>query len=169
MSTVAAMLIIGSSFAVAGLIIFRENRHCSMLKNADELMLQIKNRALYYSEPLTDILRSISDCDNKHIRSFCADFISESDLHSTGAPDVWCSTVDKIYGRYLVQYECDVLKHFGENICRSSKNEIINCYNKAYSDITEFIKTADDKRRTNTKSSAAISISLGIMLVVMLF
>lgn len=168
MNTVAAIMIIFSSFAVALLVISKENRHCAMLKNADELMSVIKSRADYYSEPLSEILKNLASSDKKEISSFCNIFAFDTDLPESIAPEVWCNAVDKYFSRYLETYECDVIKHFGESICGCNRGEIGQIYNKAHNDITAFLDTANEKRCTNTKSTAAITVSVGIMIVLML-
>lgn len=167
MNFMAGTIVILSSFAIAITVILKEIMHCNMLKNADYFISQIKNRAMYLAEPLPDIIKNLSESNNKLISEFCLFFEAKSDLKKDVAPDIWKVSVDNFFGKHLYPYECDILKHFGENICSCNKEEINQIYTKAHNDLCDFLSTAEEVRKTRTRSTAAISISSGLMLVLM--
>lgn len=139
-----------------------------MLENADALIFSVKNRAMHFSEPLSDIIRNLSVTDNKKIADFCSVFTSISDLPDKTAPEIWNLSVDMVFGKCLKPYECDVIKHFSEKICFCNKDDISRIYTQAHNDLNDFLTTAKEIRNTRTKSTAAISISSGLMIVLML-
>lgn len=139
-----------------------------MLESADTLLFSVKNRALLFSEPLSDIISNLSGLENKKIAEFCLFYTCNSDLPEKNAPEIWNLSVDAVYGKYLKPYECDILKHFSEKICCCNKDEINRIYTQAHNDLADFLTTAKEIRNTRTKSTAAITISSGLMIVLML-
>lgn len=167
MNVFATVMILFSSFAIAFFIIKKEIKHCAVLEESIKLINLIKNRAMFYSEPLPDIVDGISANDNKYLKEFRYCFSENKDLPAD-IPERWKTAVELCFGQYLEAYECDILIHFGEELCACSRSEIEKIYDNAEQALYEFINTARQKRNTNAKSTAAISVSVGVMIVLML-
>ncbi len=167
MNIVAAVLVLFSSFAIAFILINRESRHCVMLDNSIRLINLVKNRALNYAEPLGEIVLSLSESEEKFMKDFSSVFVAKKDL-LLNFPDIWKTAVNEYFGRYLEQYECDILIHFGEELCSCSRSDIKNICEAAEYSLSEFSKTAKHRRNTSAKSTAAVSVSVGVMIVLML-
>ena len=166
MNIFAIILIMGSSVALALFFIRKELKHCAGLDDAVRLVEYISGRAIHFGEPLSEILEIQNEDARKLIIRLRENFKEQLD-NSCEIPDSWETAVNNTFCDVLEDYECDVLIHFGKNLCRCSHYEIEGLKRKAVSDLEDFRNTAIENKKTKTKSTAAITVSAGVIIVLM--
>ena len=135
------------------------------MTDAIQIVEYIGGRAIHLNEPLADILKAELCSDKKYFRVLCSGF--ENAIKKDVVPDAWMFAVKQTFGDVLSDYEADVLIHFGEKLCSCSNYEIENIKSSAISDLEEFRKTAVENKNTKSKSTAAITVSAGVIIVLM--
>lgn len=161
----AITVIIISTFSAAFLIIHKEINHCKNLDNVIRLINIIKNKSLYYGIPFCEIISELKNNRNfeksELIDKFCSNI---SDGYSV--PEAWKSAV-KSSSAYFETYECDTIIRYGEELCQCNMEEISEISDNAISELQEFRKTAIEKRNIKSKSTAAVTISSGLIIILM--
>ncbi len=165
MNFAAIILILCSSIALAFVFIRKEIKHCSVLSEAIQIVEYIGIRAYHFNEPLSEILNAEHCNDKKYFGRLCVAFVNG--MKSEVVPDAWSNAVKQTFSGVLEDYECDVLIHFGEKLCRCSSYEIENIKSNAVSDLEELRKTALENKNTKSKSTAAVTVSAGVIIVLM--
>lgn len=160
-------MIMISSAGVAFLIIYKDICHCRMLSESISLVEFISSRAIFSGAPISDILQSISFCDKQMQKQLSDNFMSDIQNGNT-VPDAWENAVLSVTGKQLHVYECDVIIHYGKDMCSSNADDIKRINSKAVSALTDFYNTAVENKNRKSKSTAAIAISVGAMIVLML-
>lgn len=154
-----------SSFTMAYLVIHKEIKHCKELENVIRLITVIKNKAMFYNAPFSEIIDEINKQNEFPKMRFIMQF-SEIISEGLSVPEAWQTAVNKSELN-LEMYECDTLIRFGREMCNCNKDEITVVADSAIGELREFSKTATEKRNMKSKSTAAITISMGIMIVLM--
>lgn len=152
-----------SSFSAAYLIIRKEIRHCKSLDSALRLIFAVKNKAMFYSSPFAEIiikLQKNDDFDKLNI----FDIFSENLASGLVVPEAWSSSVHRS-NFVLEESELDVLIQFGKEMCSCSRAAITEISDNAISELQELKRNAIEKRNTKSKSTAAVTVSAGLMLV----
>lgn len=160
-------MIMVSSAGVAFLINHKDICHCRMLAESISLVEFISSRAIFSGESISDILQSISFCDKQMQKQLSDNFVSEIQNGNT-VPDAWENAVLSVIGKQLNIYESDVIIHYGKDMCSSNADDIKRINSKAVSALTDFYNTAIENKNRKSKSTAAIAISVGAMIVLML-
>lgn len=154
-----------SSFSAAFLVIRREVLHCKELETSLKLIDYIKNKAMVYSMPFSDIINGL--CCERELRSLClTEKFSYKIAETNNVPQVWKETIEEA-SIHLEEYEKDVLINFGVSMCSCSKEEISNLAENASYSLKCFRDTAVENRNNRSKSMAAICVSLGIVIILM--
>lgn len=166
MNLFAIILVMLSSVTAAYFIIRKEIKHCRRLDDAIDIVNTVKNRALYYSEPLTEIMHQLQKTDKTLYKAFCGAYFDNIDSDQS-VPDAWETAVKSTFDKDFEIYEQDVLIHFGKDLCGSNRNEIEKLTDNAIYALKEFRKTATDNKNNKSKSTAAVAVSAGIMIVLM--
>lgn len=165
MNFAAIILVLCSSVALAFVFIRKEIRHCAVLSEAIQITEYIGIRAFHFNEPLSEILKA-ENCEvNKYFGKLCVAF--EKEIKSDIVPVAWANAIKQIFSGVLEDYECDVLIHFGEKLCSCSSFEIENIKSNAVSDLEELRKTALENKNSKSKSTAAVTVSAGVIIVLM--
>ena len=148
------------------MVILSENRHCRDIDVALKLISVIKNKASVYNYSLAEIIADISM--NKEFEVIHFDDLFLKNLsNAENIPTLWENVISES-DIHLAHYEKDVLINFGKNLCACSKQDILSLYDKSFEDLTTFKRTAIENKNSKTKSTAAITISIGIIVVLML-
>lgn len=156
-------MVIISTFSVAFLIIHKEIKHCQNLDDIIRLINIIKNKSMYYGTPLNEIICDLRN--NKYFeKSALIDRFCNYISFGYSVPEAWKNAV-KNNSDYLEKYECDTIIRFGEEICQCNMEEISEISDNVISELQEFRKTAIEKRNIKSKSTAAVTISAGLMIV----
>lgn len=163
MNTIAIIVVIFSSFSAAYLIIRKEIRHCKSLDSVLRLITAVKNKATFYSAPFAEIIVQLQNNEDYYkIKLF--DIFSDN-LHSGMiVPDAWHNAIISSYTD-MDENERDVLIRFGKEMCSCSRDEIAEIADHAISEINELRNAAIEKRNSKSKSTAAVTVSFGLMIV----
>lgn len=149
----------------AYLIIHKEIRHCHNLDLSIRLLTVVKNKALHYGEPFSEIIfEQQSNDDYKNfplVQQFCSSVSAGKTV-----PDAWKIAVEQL-SKYIEFGECESLIRYGEEMCRCNREEISEISTNVIYELQEFRKTAIEKRNIKSKSTAAVTISSGIVIVLM--
>ncbi len=160
-------MIMVSSAGIAFLIIHKDICHCRMLSDSINLVEFISSRAIFSGQPISEILRNIS-FEDKTLQKRLSDNFSLEMLKGNTVPDAWKNAVLSSMGKQLHIYECDVIIHYGKDICNSNIDDIKRINSNVVSALTDFYNTAVENKNRKSKSTAAIAISIGAMIVLML-
>lgn len=166
MNIVAIILVICSSVGLAFFFIRKEIRHCAVLAEAINIVEYISGRAEFFKEPLSDIMKTDVAQNKNSFENLCVCF-GEELKNGITVPDAWLNTVRKTFDGIMEDYEQDILIDFGQNLCRCSSFEIENLKAKTVSDLNDLRKTAIENKNTKTKSMAAVTVSAGVIIVLM--
>ncbi len=162
MNIFAITAVVFSSFSTAYFIIRKEIRRCERLDITLRLITAVKNKAMFYSEPFAEIIIQLQNIDNFHKLSFFNVF-SENISSGMVVPDAWknaiCSSLE------FDEVERNVLINFGTDMCSCSRAEITEISEQAIFEISELKKSAIEKRNCKSKATAAVTISMGLMVV----
>lgn len=154
-----------SSFTAAYLVIHKEIKHCNELESAIKMISTIKNNALFYNSSFAEIISEIDKGSDFNYSDMFSKFF-ESLSEGSDVPNAWKKAVYESK-MTLEIYERDILVFFGKDMCSCSKEEILHIADKAISDLQYFKTTAMDNRKRKSKSTAAITVSMGIMIILM--
>lgn len=152
-----------SSFSAAYLIIRKEIKHCKSLDSALRLISAVKNKALFYSSPFAEIIIQLQKKEDFNKLNLF-DIFSENLALGMGVPEAWSSSIHRS-NLVLEENELDALVHFGKEMCSCSRAAITEISDNAILELQELRKTAIEKRNTKSKSTAAVTVSVGLMLV----
>ncbi len=147
-------------------MILSETRHCKDIDVALNLISVIKNKACVYNSSLAEIIADISMNKEFELFHFNDMFLNKLS-NSESIPSLWENTISES-DIHLAHYEKDILINYGKNLCECSRQDISSLYNKSFEDLTMFKNTAIENKNSKTKSTAAITISVGIIVVLML-
>lgn len=166
MNLIAIIVVIFSSFAAAYLIIRKEIRRCRWLDSVLRLILAVKNKAIFYNAPFSEIIINLRNNDEFYkIRIF--DVFSDNLQSGMTVPDAWNDAVSRIYSD-IDKNERDILIRFGNDMCCCSRNEIPEISARAISEIEELKNIAIEQRNIKSKSTCAVIVSFGLMIVLIL-
>lgn len=152
-----------SSFSAAYLIIRKEIRHCKSLDSALRLIVAVKNKAMFYSSPFAEIITQLQKNDDFNKLKLFEKF-SENLTLGIPVPEAWSNAVHNA-DMALEENELDVLIRFGKEMCSCSRADITEISENAIFELQELRTTAIKTRNTKSKSTAAVTVSAGIMLV----
>ena len=165
MNFIAILMVLISASSVAYLVVLQEIRHCAAINIMIRLLTAIKNNALFYDKPFSDIISELAkDPENKDVpllQKFC-----ESMDNGTDIPESWAQAV-LCMNDVLDSYECQILLRYGSDMCRCSKEELSDISASVIDELNECRKKAVQKKNTQSKSVAAITVSSGIIFVLM--
>lgn len=163
MLAISAVII--STFSAAYLIIHKEIKHCQNLDFILRLINAVKNKAIHYGMPFAEIISELQNNDDFAksvlIQKFCSS-LSEGKT----VPEAWKIAVDQ-FSKYIESHECDTLIRYGEEMCRCNKDEISELSANILYELQEYRNIAVEKRNMKSKSTAAVTISSGIVIVLM--
>ncbi len=156
-----------SSAGIAFLVIRKDICHCRMLSETISLVEFISSRAIFSGAPISDILRNVAFEDKPLQKQLTDEFFAEI-RQGNAVPDAWKNAVLTAMGKQLHIYECDVIIQYGKDICNSSIDDIKRINSNAVSALMDFYNVAVENKNRKSKSTAAIAISIGAMIVLML-
>lgn len=165
MNLIAIAMVLISVSGIAYFIISKEIRHCAAIDVMIRLLTAVKNKALLYDKPFADILSELeNDAENKKIpllKKFCDCIDGGKEI-----PEAWNDAVLCMNG-LLDSYECQILTRYGAEMCRCNKEEIAEISASVIDELTQCRKKAVQKKNSQSKSVAAITVSSGIIFVLM--
>ena len=158
-------MIILSTFFIVYFMISKEIQHCRNIENAIRMIADIKSRSVFYSRPFSEIILELNNNKNYEkftlIKVFCK-YISEG----ISVPVAGGDSVEK-NSKYFSAEECCLLTRFGEEMCRCNREEIAAISDNVIDEFQRFLQIATDRRNMKSKSTAAVTISAGLMIVLM--
>ena len=163
MNIIAIIVVIFSSFSAAYLIIRKEIIHCKSLDTVLRLITEVKNKAIFYSEPFSDIIVQLQNNDDFY-KFKLFDVFSENLSSGMAAPDAWHDAIISA-DMEIEKNECDILIRFGKDMCSCSRGEITEISERAIFEINELREAAVEKRNHKSKSTAVVTVSMGLMIV----
>lgn len=92
-----------------------------------------------------------------------SDFTARVDK-GEGIPEAWAKSVNDS-GLYLLQPEKDVITRFCGDLCSCCSEKIGESTEIIKSNLREFIKQADTMRRERTKITSVLTVSAGLLTV----
>lgn len=123
----------------------------------------IKNKSLYYAKPFSEIMYELRDNKNYErfilINTFCNNIAAGYPV-----PEAWGNAVE-YNSKYFTADECHQLKCFGEELCSCNREEIPEISDNLINEFHQFRQIATDRRNLKSKSTAAVTISAGLMIV----
>lgn len=165
MNITAIIMVIISTLFVAYYIIQKEIRHCKMLDLAIRLIGTVSSKALYYDQPFADIMFDIKNEDSyknfPFICKFCS-FINDG----YSVPDAWKNASLSMSGE-LNSEEYGMLIQYGEEMCSCNKEDIPDISARVLSEFKEYRQNAVEKRNLRSRSTAAVTVSVGAVFVLM--
>lgn len=166
MNLIAIIVVIFSSFSAAYLIIRKEIRRCRGIDSVLRLIMTVKNKAIFYNAPFSEIIINLRNNDEfQKIRLF--DVFSDNLQSGMTVPDAWNDAVSRTFYD-IDKNERDVLIRFGKEMCCCSRNEISEISARAISEIEELKNTAIEQRNIKSKSTGAVIVSFGLMIILIL-
>lgn len=163
MDIIAITAVVFSSFSVAYLTIRKEIKHCKHLSLILRFIASVKNCALFYNAPFAEIINQLKNDDNFNKFDFF-DYFSENLSSGMSVPDAWRDAIINA-DIEIDDKERDILIRFGTDMCRCNKVEINEISDQIISEISELRNEAVEKRNTKSKSTAAVTVSTGILIV----
>lgn len=160
MKIIAIFAVLASSYLTALTIIQKEKLHCDTVKTSISYMVQIKNRALFYGESLTEIIIQLQEQGSKDNADYIYTFIPDEKL---SPPESWESAINS--SRILSQREKSLLISFGVGLCSCSKDDIEEYCDDIISQMSEIYKKLISEREKNTKLISALALSVGLTAV----
>ena len=163
MNIIAIIVVVFSSFAVAFLTIRKEITHCKHLNMSLNLITSIKNKAMFYNLPFAEIIMQLEN--EEDLNRFSLLYLFLQNLKSeTTVPDAWKNAV--VYSDLaLEEQERNILIQFGKDMCSCSREQIQEISARAICELNELRNDADEKRKVKSKSTAAVVVSIGLMIV----
>lgn len=160
------MFVLLSSFSVGFLIIYNEKKHSAALACMLRLITVIENRATFYSESFSDILLKCKQ-NAEFAELDILNLFSENLLNSHSPPEAWRNAVvcSKIS---LLPAERDILIRFSADMCVCNKENISEYSLSALKQIEEFKEKSKENLKSKSKMNAAISVSVGVLTVILL-
>lgn len=135
------------------------------METALGLISYIRNKATVYNAPFCRIIEDLNE--DREYRRFClGEIFAENLAFGRDIPDAWRKALEES-PMCLEAYEKDVLINFGEKLCYCNKEEIESIAENALYSLKCFMETAVENRNTRTKSTAAICVSLGTIIILM--
>lgn len=163
MNFFAISVVIFSSFSAAYLIIRKEIRHCRSLDSILRLITAVKNKAMFYSAPFSEIIVQLHN-NNDFYKFKLLDIFIKNLSSGMVVPDAWHNAILRS-DMEIDENERDILIHFGKEMCSCSKAEITEISDLAILEISELRGLAIEKRNSKSKSTAAVAVSMGLMIV----
>lgn len=163
MNIFAIIIVVFSSFSAAYLIVKKEIRHCKSLDVTLRLITEVKNKASFYSAPFAEIIIQLQR--NRDFYKFkLFDLFAENLSSGMVVPDAWQNAVLST-DMEIDEKESDILIRFGKDMCSCSRAEITEISDRAIFEINELRNSAIEKRNRKSKSTAAVTVSMGLMIV----
>lgn len=163
MNVLAIVTVVFSSFAIAFLTIRKEIIHCKHLNMILNLISAIKNKAMFYNIPFAEIVMQLQNEDAFRSYSLLYLFMQEMKSGMT-VPEAWKNA--NIHSDLVLEdHERNILTQFGKDMCNCSRDQIQGISDRAICELIELRNSADEKRKVRSKSTAAVIISVGLMIV----
>lgn len=166
MSFIATTVVIFSSFAAAYLIIRKEIRRCKGIESILRLIISVKNKAIFYNAPFSEIIMQLRNNEDIHKISLF-DIFSDNLQSGMTVPESWNDAVCRSYSDIDIN-EREILIRFGSEMCCCSRDEIPEISTRAISEIEELRNIAIEQRNIKSKSTGTIIVSFGLMIVLIL-
>ncbi|MBO5935776.1 MAG: stage III sporulation protein AB [Clostridia bacterium] len=163
MNFIAIVVVIISSFAAAYLIIRKEIKRCKGIDLILRLILSVKNRAMFYNIPFSEIIMQLKTNDEFYKTGLC-DVFTDRLQAGMNVPDAWKDTVVSVFPD-IGKNECDILIRFGTEMCCCNKDEIQEISDRVVSEIEELRDFAIEQKNIKSKSTGAVIVSFGLMIV----
>lgn len=163
MDIFAIIVVVFSSFAVAFLTIRKEIIHCKHLNMSLNLIAAIKNKAMFYNLPFAEIIMLLEKEDEFNRFSLLTLFLQKL-KSGMAVPDAW-KNADIYSDLVLEEQERNILMQFGKDMCSCSRDQIQEISDRALYELNELKHIADEKRKIKSKSTAAVVVSIGLMIV----
>ena len=165
MNLIAIAMVLISASAAAYLIVLKEISHCTAINIIIRILTAVKNQALFYDKPFSEIIFDLSkDVENKKVpllQKFCECIDNGKEI-----PEAWKEAVLSMRD-VLDFYECQILIRYGAEMFCCSKEEILETSTSVVEELNECRKKAIQKKNTQSKSVAAITVTSGIIFVLM--
>ena len=163
MNITAIIMVIISTLFAAYYIIQKEISHCRMLDLTIRFIGTVSSKALYYDQPFSDIMFDIKneDCYKNFpvVCKFCS-FINDG----YSVPDAWKNASLSMSGE-LNPEEYRILMQYGEEMCSCNKEDIPDISARVLSEFQEYRQQAVENRKLRSRSTAAVTVSLGAVFV----
>lgn len=143
----------------------KEKRHYKELNDTIDLITDIKNYALIYGDSVFDSISRCHKTQKYNSLDFITDFICISDSNSN-TPETWKTAVINSKSS-LYQWERDVVIHFVEDICVSSRQTLTDCFDKAINDLNQFKENAHEKKKKTEQTGVIFAVSTGVMIALL--
>lgn len=154
-----------SSFIAAFLIIHREHMHCKYLDAALRLIQTVKNRAVFYQDSFQKSIGYCSASQEFHTLDFLKRF-PELMVGGLTPPEAWEKVIQES-GINLTVPEKDVLIHFGKDLCSCSREKIEEYSDQAAAMLEDFRTVATENRNKKSRTTGVITVSAGLIVVLM--
>lgn len=163
MNIIAIIVVIFSSFTVAFLTIRKEIIHCKHLNLGLNLIAAIKNKAMFYNLPFAEIIMQLEN-EEEFDRFLLLSHFLQNLKSGMAVPEAWKNAV--IYSDLALEdRERNILIQFGKDMCSCSRDQIQEISDRALYELNELRHIADEKRKIRSKSTAAVVVSIGLMIV----
>lgn len=144
-------------------MISKETLHCRNIENAIRMISDIKSRSVFYSTPFSEIMLELNN--NRNYEKFpLVNLFCKYIANGIPVPEAWADAVEK-NSKYFLSEESSLLTRFGEEMCRCNREEISEISDNIISEFQRFLQIATEKRTVKSKSTAAVTISAGLMIV----
>ena len=165
MNLIAIFMVLISASGAAYLIVLKEIRHCTAINTVIRILTAVKNKALFYDKPFSEIIFDLSmDIENKKVpllQKFCECIDNGKEI-----PEAWKEAVLSM-SDVLDFSECQLLIRYGREMFCCNKEELLETSTSVVDELNECRKKAVQKKNTQSKSVAAIAVSTGIVFVLM--
>ena len=146
-------------------MIHKETQHCRNIENVIRMITEIKSRSVFYSKPFSEIMLELNI--NKNYENFpIVSLFCRCISGGVSVPAAWTEAVEK-NSKYFSADESVLLKRFGEEMCKCNKEEISEIADNMICEFQRFLQLATERRNIKSKSTAAVTISAGLMIVLM--
>lgn len=148
----------------AAVIITKEKRHCEALSEAVACLTAIRDKAVFYAEPLQCIAQEMSKNTTSRTPDYIAEFLN---IKNIPTPKAWETAVRKSR-RELTDKERELIILFGSGLCTCSREQIPELCGKIINELDTQLTAIKEKKDSRIRLTSALSLSVGITAVLIL-
>ena len=167
MTIIYSFTVIFLSVIIAFLIIRKQNIHCRQLERCISVINETGDRAMLFSDSLSDIMTHLSSQKKYSSGDFPLIFSDYLVRKNTSVPEAWRYASEKAFP-VLYPWERDVVLEFGNKMFSCPVEKIEELTQHALLQLQEYKENAIEKRDRTIKTEAVCSVSAGLMIALLI-